>query len=224
MRHLNIINIALQLVEENLLPFGGVSVMAIGDLLQLPPVKQLGVFMNAMKGTYKALCGSLWQDMFKLHELVEIVRQSSDPEFAQMLNRICEGKQTDGDVVQIKALADTDTSDWPNEFVKLYLTNHLAGRENEESIAKLTSEIFVIKAEDSGKDLETGTYSISIPDIASLNQTANLPAKLKVCIGARLILTDNISVSDKLINGSIGTVKYLQMKHDKPLLGKIYVK
>ena len=95
MRHLNIINIALQLVEENLLPFGGVSVMAIGDLLQLPPVKQLGVFMNAMKGTYKALCGSLWWDMFKLHELVEIVWQSSDPEFAQTLNRIHEDKQTD---------------------------------------------------------------------------------------------------------------------------------
>ena len=107
--------------------------------------------MNARKGTYKALCWSLLRDMFKLHEIVEIVRQSSNPEFAQMLNRIREDKQTDDDVVQIKAY--TYTSDWPNEFVKLYFTNHLAGRENEESIAKLTSEIFLIKAEDSGKDL-----------------------------------------------------------------------
>ena len=36
----------------------------------------------------------------------------------------------------------------------------------------------------------------------SLNQTGNLPAKLKVCVGARLMLTDNISVADRLINGS----------------------
>ena len=198
--------------------------MPIGDFLQLPPVKQQGVFMNARKGTYEALHGSLWQELFQLHELVEIVRQSSDPEFAQMLNRIREGKQTDDDLMQIKALANTDTSGWPNEFVKLYLTNYLAGKENEESIAKLNSEVFVIQAEDSRKDLETGTCSVSIPDNTSLNQTANLPAKLKVCIGARLMLTDNIRVSARLLIGSIGTVKHLDIRPNKPLLGKIYVK
>ena len=32
------------------------------------------------------------------------------------------------------------------------------------------------------------------------------------------MLTDNISFSDRLINGSIGTVRHLQMKPDKPIL------
>ena len=71
--------------------------MAIGDFLQLPPVKQQGLFMKAKTGTYAALHGCLWQDLFQVHELVEIVRQSSDPEFDEMLNRIREGKQTDDD-------------------------------------------------------------------------------------------------------------------------------
>ena len=219
------LNLALQLIKENSLPFGGISVMTIGDFLQLPPVKQNAIYVNAKEGTYEALSGSLWQELFKLHELVEIVRQSSDPEFAQILNRVREGKQTDDDVVQIQSLADTDTSGWPpNEFVKLYLSNYLANKENEESISNLDSEVFVIKSEDSGKDLETGTCSISIPDYLMLNKTANLPAKLKVCVGARVMLTDNISISDRLINGSIGTVKYLQIPRSKPLLGKILVK
>ena len=115
------LNLALQHIKGNNLPFGGISLLVIGDFLQLPPVKQLGVFIHTRKGTYKAFNGSLWQELFKLHELVEIVRQSSDPEFAQMLNRIREGEQTDDDLKQLNDLEHTDTSSWPNEFVKLYL-------------------------------------------------------------------------------------------------------
>ena len=62
-----------------------------------------------------------------------------------------------------------------------------------------------------------------IPDNTVLSQTANLAAKLKLCVGARVMLTDNISVSDRLINGSTGTVKHLD-RRSKPLCGTIYVK
>ena len=55
--------------------------------------------------------------------------------------------------------------------------------------------------------MEINTCSISIPDNIGLSQTAKLPAKLELCVGARIMLTDNISVPDRLINGSIGTVK-----------------
>ena len=58
-----------------------------------------------------------------MHELVKIVRQSSDPDFAQLLNRVREGQQTDNDVIQIKALANTDTATLPDEFVKVYLNS-----------------------------------------------------------------------------------------------------
>ena len=159
-----------------------------------------------------------------MHELVKIVRQSSDPDFAQLLNRVRKGQQTDNDVIQIKALANTDTATWPDEFVKVYLNNYLAGQENEDCIGKLDSEVVVIKAQDGNKDIETNTCSISIPDNISLSQTANLPAKLKLCVGARVMLTDNnISVSDRLINGSIGTVKHLD-RRSKPLRSTLYVK
>ena len=111
-------------------------------------------------------------------------------------------------MIQIKALANTDTATWPDEFVKVYLDNYLAGQENEDCIGKLDSEVVVVKAQDGNKDIETNTCSISIPDNIGLSQIASLPAKLKLCVGARVMLTDNISVSDRLINGSIGTVKH----------------
>ena len=120
---------------------------------------------------------------------------------------------------QIKALANTDTGTWPDEFVKVYLNNYLAGQENEACIG----EVVVIKAQDSNKDIDTDMGSISIPDNIGLSQTANLPAKLKLCVGARVMLTDNVSVSDRLINGSLGTIKHLD-RRSKPLCSTIYVK
>ena len=124
--------------------------------------------MKPTKGSYRPFNGWLWEK-FQLHELVEIVWQSSDPDFAQLLNRVREGQQTDNDVIQIKALANTDTATWPDEFVKVYLNNYLAGQENEDCIGKLDSEVVVIKAQDGNKDIETNTCSISIPDNISLS-------------------------------------------------------
>ena len=155
----------------------------------------------------------MWEE-FWLHELVEIVRQSSDPDFVQLCNRVQEGQQTNSDLMQIKPLANTDTTTWPNKFVKVYLNNYLADLENEDSIGKLDSEV-VTKTQDTNKDVETNTCSISIPDNIGLAQTVNLPAKLKLCVGARVMLTENINVSNRLIKGSIGTVKYLVLDDPK---------
>ena len=44
-----------------------------------------------------------------------------------------------------KALANNDTATWPDEFVKAYLNNYLAGQENEDCIGSLDCEIVVIK-------------------------------------------------------------------------------
>ena len=46
---------------------------------------------------------------------------------------------------------------------------------------------------------------------------------MKLRVGARVMLTDNISVSDRLVNCSIDTVKHLD-RRSKPLCSTIYVK
>ena len=44
---------------QNLLPFGGVSLLLVGDFLQLPPVNQKSVFMKPRKRSYKSFNGWL---------------------------------------------------------------------------------------------------------------------------------------------------------------------
>ena len=126
-------------------------------------------------------------------------------------------------MIQIKTLANTDTATWSDESVKFCLNNYLAGHGNEGCIGKLDSEVVVIKTQDGNKGIETNTYSISISDNIGLSQTANLPTELKLCVAARVMLTDNISVSDRSINSSIGTVKHLD-RGSKSLCSTIFVK
>ena len=110
---------------QNSSPFGGFSLLVVGDFFQLPPINQKNVFVKPTEGSYRSFNGWLWEK-FQLHELVEIVQQNSDPDFAQLLNRIRVGQETNNDVIQINALASTDTASWPDEFVKVYLSNYLA--------------------------------------------------------------------------------------------------
>ena len=54
--------------------FGGVSILAIGDLYQLSPVAQPPLY-TTVNDSYARLYVSLWVDEFKLIELDQIMRQ-----------------------------------------------------------------------------------------------------------------------------------------------------
>ena len=61
-------------------PFGNVSVIAVGDFFQLPPVNGKALYADAE-------VIDLWSSLFSVVELTEIVRQK-DEVFAQLLNRV----------------------------------------------------------------------------------------------------------------------------------------
>ena len=78
------LDLVLKAIMQNSSPFGGVSLLVVGDFLQLPPVNQKGVFMKPSKGSYSSFSGWLLEN-FELDELVEIVFQSSDLNVAQLI-------------------------------------------------------------------------------------------------------------------------------------------
>ena len=84
-------------IKGSPLPFGGVSIIAIGDLFQLQPVMDDYIF-NDLKTEYGILAPNLWQELFKMFELKEIMRQRESKQFAELLNRLREGKQTNEDI------------------------------------------------------------------------------------------------------------------------------
>ena len=55
--------------------FGGVSIIAIGDLFQLQPVMNGYIFKDLDNSEYSVLAPNLWHEHFKMFELHEITRQ-----------------------------------------------------------------------------------------------------------------------------------------------------
>ena len=74
--------------------FGGISLITVGDLFQLKPVFDKWIFENSVIG-YSALASNIWTENFALFELTEIMRQKDDREFAELLNRLREGKHSE---------------------------------------------------------------------------------------------------------------------------------
>ena len=72
--------------------------------------------------------------------------------------------------------------------------------------------------------METQTLSANISD-NRIYKTVKLPDKLKLYIGARVMLTANINTSSRLMNGSVGKIEYTQIpRAGNDLVGIIYVK
>ena len=94
---LKYIHLCLQDIKYNKKPFGGINIIAFGDLYKLQPVKDCFIFMD-LKSNYGPLATNLWCEHFNLYELDEIMCQKDDKIFAELLNRVRIGKHTNEDL------------------------------------------------------------------------------------------------------------------------------
>ena len=97
----NFLDLRLQQIMNTKEPFGGLSIITVGDLFQLKPVFDHCIFENTHQG-YNALATNLWQQYFQMFELSQVMRQREDKD-KEILNRIREGKHTDNDIRVLKA-------------------------------------------------------------------------------------------------------------------------
>ena len=115
------INARLQEIFQCNLPFGGVSVLCVGDMFQLRPVMDKWVFQNT-SSPYQSLTTNLWQDLFELYELTIVMRQKDDATFASTLNRIREANHTSDDVslLSSRVIQSSVTTTYPNDAIHLF--------------------------------------------------------------------------------------------------------
>ena len=105
--------------------FGGVSILAVGDLYQLPPVGQAPLF-STVSDCYAQLYGfgSLWVDHFIMVELTEIMRQRGDGAISEPLCRVRTNSCTSDDVKIPKSHEiPADTANYPTQALHVYRLN-----------------------------------------------------------------------------------------------------
>ncbi|KAM9699314.1 uncharacterized protein ACNS7B_003452 [Menidia menidia] len=207
----------LKQIKGNQRPFGGVSVLAVGDFYQLPPVRQS-----------KPLCVhepadiDLWREHFQMITLTEIMRQKDDLVFAEMLNRIRVKERADQLSEADRDLLSqviTEPSLCPTEVLHIFPTNRLVDEHNSAALSFFHSDILTIDADDFQKDPRTGRMARKgAPCKGTRNDLADT---LKVAVGARVMLTRNIDVLNGLVNGAFATLTCVVASEEDQRIAKL---
>ena len=191
-------------IMSNSSPFGGMSIICVGDLLQLPPVGQRAVFSDP-SDEMAAIYGSLWKTHFKIIELTEVQRQKGDQSFADLLNRMRVGEHTVEDIALLNSRQISQTNPmYPAQATHVFAYNKDIHHHNSSMLETLTNHCYTLHVKDSKRDEQTKRIEItSFPDMSG-----GLPKELILTIEARVILTGtkNLDVTDGLVNSAAGVV------------------
>ena len=212
---LSFIDTRLQQLTGSKAAFGGLSVIAVGDLYQLKPVGDFLICLDLKVGA-SSLARNLWKELFTMYELVDIMRQKDDLAFAQLLNRLRLNEMTEEDkqVLQTRVF-DRDTGDYPKDAVHLFARNFYVKKHNDNILSQLPGEKFVIPCHDNVVSAnipakECQTLINSLPD--DYSKTGQLMKSLTVVVGTIVVHTANVDVEDGLTNGATGVVKQIDFR------------
>ena len=200
------------LVQPDDVMFGNVSILAVGDLYQLPPVCQPPLF-NVMSNKQLSCLygsGSLWKDHFKMLELTEIMRQRGDTRFVKLLCRVRTGECTEADIDLLKTrVIALESPNYPTQALHVYRLKDSVDKRNDFMLNSLASEDdqFSIETQDSVTGQTRHFDLANLPNKKS--ETGNLHNVLKIAVSARVMLTVNVNVTDGLVNGARGEVIHI---------------
>jgi len=184
-------------------PFGGVQIVFIGDLKQLPPVVnkwEQDIFESVYSSPYFLSADSLNKCILHTVEFKKVYRQN-DPDFIALLNAVRDGKITDKDIAELNKKVQNHVLD---KLMTVYLTttNKKAASINEKYLSKIESEEMIFMA---------GVENIE-------EDSKDLPTERELLIkkGAQVMMVNNDS-KDRWVNGSIGLVEDIK-QGDKTLI------
>lgn len=184
------------------LPFGGVQMVVIGDLYQLPPVvkdQEQKIFEEVYSSPFFFSTKAFNKGSFKKFELNKVYRQK-DPTFVAALNAIREGV-ADNDHIELlnKTVIEEEPEDF-EEYVHLVTTNKMAKEINDSRMSRLPAESVTYEG------TIYGTFK-------EKNAPTDLELELKS--GAQVMLLNN-DRDRKWVNGDV--VRVLETRSESVLV------
>lgn len=176
------------------MPFGGVQMIFVGDLYQLPPVllgKERHMFRVFYDTPYFFSANCMSGFDYKLIELQKVYRQE-DEDFISLLNAFRDGTAGPDEINKLNdRYVDEGDDDYPSDVgVVLTTTNQRAKEINEEALNRLNGASFSNTARIEGRF--TKDYYPTDPELDWRD-------------GARIMLLNNDS-GGRWVNGSMGTI------------------
>ena len=206
------IDLRLREITQKGVPMGNVAVIVLGDLMQMSPVTGRYIFLEPRDKQF-ALTNTidpLWQK-FSCLNLEENHRQGEDKEYADMLNRIRVGKQTQEDIEKLKErVRDKNHKDILEAQDSLFIfgTNKRVNEHNQKRLKQLDGHEYLIPAICYHRSIQN--YQPTEGKAGEVNKTP-FQKNLTLKIGVKLMLTYNIDTSDGLTNGARGELIGVQV-------------
>jgi ATP-dependent exoDNAse (exonuclease V) alpha subunit len=181
--------------KNKLKPFGGVKMIFIGDLFQLPPVlsqtDESYLSANDYKTPFFFSAKVFTEVNLEFIELTKVYRQK-EQDFIQLLNSIRNNQATSSDIQRINQRYQPQfKSDVNDYYITLTTTNKIANEINMAQLKKLPTKLYQFEGEVKNK-FEKG----SLP--------TDLILELKE--GAQVMFVKN-DIEDRWVNGTLGVIK-----------------
>lgn len=183
--------------NDKSLPFGGVQVCVIGDLFQLPPVirqEEKPFYNQTYSSPFFFASGNYHAADFELVKFDKVFRQA-DNSFIHALNKVRVGHKGPDLLNYLNQRHQADLHDDPPP-ITLAATNAIADKINNEALKALPGTGYLFKGA-----LE-GRFAVGKDRLPS-------PEKLTLKKGAQVMFTRNDIVKKRWVNGTIGTVSYV---------------
>ena len=105
----------------------------------------------------------------------------------------------------------------------MFAENKPVKEHNETQLNTLDTQLILVDATDEiPKDIVLSQSQIDAIKQRKMSETGNLESQLKLKIGAQVMLTSNLDIDDRLVNGLVGTVKQIKYKNNEVSI--VYVK
>ena len=187
------------------LPFGGIGIMLVGDLLQIPPITGRYIFAEPKMSKNKAafLIQNLW-DLFEPWILSHNHRQGDGCSWANVLNEFRKGIVSEEN---LKLLQGRVTDDLHLDLDAMHLAykNTVVQNHNLQMLEKLDTPMVTIEAI---KNYPKGRR-VTLKEDGRI-EDLNVLNILRVKVGARVVMVYNVNTIDDLVNGASGTLIALE--------------
>ena len=123
--------------------FAGITIIVVGDLFQLPPIRKRFAF-DSYKNDVFNLCHP-WR-VFKMIELDKIMRQKNDQAFIELLNRVRTSTQTEDDIniIQSRSISPSDPN-YPSDALHIWAENAPVDKHNKTKLENLSGPYLFLK-------------------------------------------------------------------------------